>query len=135
MAAYHVKNKAARLAHAASYYARNRDAVLARSAAYYKANRESSMAVKAAWDAANRPKKNAHRALYDARKMSATPPWFERYLVDALYAKAREFAMEVDHVVPLQSDIVCGLHCWANLQLMTRSENAIKKNVVWPDMP
>ena len=35
---------------------------------------------------------------------------------------------EVDHVVPLQSKFVCGLHCEANLQVITKSKNASKCN-------
>lgn len=43
--------------------------------------------------------------------------------------------MEVDHIVPIKSDIVCGLHCIDNFQLMTREDNARKGNRFWPDMP
>jgi hypothetical protein len=36
--------------------------------------------------------------------------------------------VHVDHVVPLKSDLVCGLHCEANLALMTGKANAAKHN-------
>ena len=52
-----------------------------------------------------------------------------------VYEKAREFGMAVDHVVPITSDFVSGLHCWHNLQLLTKSENSSKLNRFWPDMP
>lgn len=65
----------------------------------------------------------------------AIPVWFEKDAVDTVYAKATEMGLEVDHVVPLTSPIVCGLHCWANLQLLTREVNASKGNRHWPDMP
>jgi hypothetical protein len=44
-------------------------------------------------------------------------------------------AHEVDHIVPLLSGLVCGLHCEANLQVITAFENQSKNNRFWPDMP
>lgn len=38
-------------------------------------------------------------------------------------------------MVPLNSPLVCGLHWWANIQLMPIEENNVKANFSWPDMP
>lgn len=74
-------------------------------------------------------------ANYRAKKIKAIPLWFEKDLVAKVYKKAKEWGFEVDHIVPLNSEIVCGLHCWANLQLLNTSLNSSKKNRYWPDMP
>lgn len=41
----------------------------------------------------------------------------------------------IDHIVPLNSPIVCGLHAWTNLQVISYRENIGKGNRYWPDMP
>ena len=74
-------------------------------------------------------------AKYKANKRKAIPPWFEKELVETVYKKAKEWGFTVDHIVPLQSDIVCGLHCWSNLQLLHPSLNYSKGNKYWVDMP
>lgn len=35
---------------------------------------------------------------------------------------------EIDHIIPLQSAIVCGLHCKENWQILTREQNRSKSN-------
>jgi 5-methylcytosine-specific restriction endonuclease McrA len=42
---------------------------------------------------------------------------------------------EVDHIVPLKSPLVCGLHVEHNLQVIPATQNRRKHNRVWPDMP
>lgn len=35
---------------------------------------------------------------------------------------------EIDHIIPILSNTVCGLHCEDNLQILTASENRTKSN-------
>lgn len=54
-------------------------------------------------------------------------------------AKRREKATgtkwHVDHVVPLQSKLVCGLHNEFNLAVIPAIKNHRKNNLYWPGMP
>jgi hypothetical protein len=76
-----------------------------------------------------------------AAKLVATPGWadsekmFDVYLAAMMKEYETGIPHHVDHIVPLVSDIVCGLHCEANLQVLTQYENLAKNNRVWPDMP
>lgn len=70
-----------------------------------------------------------------ASKKKAIPKWANLPAIRKVYLKAKEYGLEVDHVVPLQSTIVCGLHVWGNLQLLSTIENQRKGNRWWPDMP
>lgn len=69
-----------------------------------------------------------HSSMRRARLIRATPMWHERDQIKHLYITANELNLEVDHIVPLVHPLVCGLHCLANLQLISKSENLIKKN-------
>jgi hypothetical protein len=70
------------------------------------------------------------------------PKWANQEAMETLYAevirrnRAEGAAVwSVDHIVPLKSPIVSGLHCEANLQILRRRENIQKYNRWWPDMP
>lgn len=91
-----------------------------------------------------RAKSLADQARGSARRIhqrTATPPWASRKAIRGLYALARRLTRErgqlheVDHIVPLFHPLVCGLHCPANLQVLTGKENAVKNNHAWPGMP
>ncbi|WP_043421641.1 hypothetical protein [Azonexus hydrophilus] len=64
----------------------------------------------------------------------AKPKWFEADKVKMMYEKRDELnerlglKLEVDHIIPIQSSTVCGLHCWANLQLLDADLNGVKTN-------
>lgn len=58
----------------------------------------------------------------------AKPKWVDEEKLLEFYKLAVELGLEVDHIIPLKHDKVCGLHVPWNLQLLTRSENARKSN-------
>lgn len=71
---------------------------------------------------------------------NATPLWADREKIKLIYKEAERLRengvdVHVDHVVPLTSDIVCGLHWHGNLAIIPRLENHAKSNRWWPDDP
>lgn len=67
----------------------------------------------------------------------ATPPWITDDMIEqmrAIYASATP-ADHVDHIVPLNGTLVCGLHVPWNLRVVPAAENLQKSNNTWPDMP
>lgn len=58
----------------------------------------------------------------------ATPGWANKDDIHNVYLEAQYMQLEVDHIIPLKHPLVCGLHVWDNLQLLSRSENARKNN-------
>lgn len=77
---------------------------------------------------------NANTAKRRAMKLCATPGWTNLDLVKEFYLIAKEKTFqegidyEVDHMIPLQGENVCGFHCQNNLQVITAVENYSKGN-------
>ena len=117
------------------WYKKNQQHVYKKSQNWKKLNLDSYSQSQKKYNLLNKDKRNALFAKYRATKLKATPAWFEKDLVGTVYSKAKEWGFEVDHIVPLQGKTVCGLHCWANLQLLDSSLNSGKRNYYWPDMP
>jgi hypothetical protein len=98
-------------------------------------NPQRKKEVCAKWNASQRAKTlNAIRAANRrAKRKQATPTWANHYVINLLYASMEYFRKEgldvhVDHIVPLVSDVVCGLHCHFNLRLMYADLNHQKSN-------
>lgn len=69
-----------------------------------------------------------------ALQLKAIPKWADLESIKDFYRKRPE-GFHVDHMVPLKSELVCGLHCEANLQYLLAGKNCGKRNYYWPDMP
>lgn len=114
--------------------------------AYYYRNRELEIAKVIAWREKNREKVRANNARYlkknagmicarkRANRHRATPRWANSKSIKKIYNEAKRLTKEtgvrheVDHVIPLKSPIVCGLHCEANLRVLPYIENHSKGN-------
>lgn len=125
---------------ARKFYSANRDKVLAACKSYYEATKPDRLAAQKEWKKKNPYAKNASCAKRYASKKNATPPWADSKEINAWYKDAQIFRaagwdVQVDHIVPLRSNIVCGLHVQDNLQLLSSAKNQLKNNRFWPNMP
>jgi len=86
-----------------------------------------------------RPVKAAKERRRQAMKLLAIPKWANKkyiglfYLHSKLESQRTGRACQVDHIVPLKSKDVCGLHCEQNLQVLFKEDNLKKRNLMWPD--
>jgi|DEB0MinimDraft_10_1074344.scaffolds.fasta_scaffold10734_2 hypothetical protein len=128
------KHKARRQAEARQYAKENREAVLMAQRKWREKNRERERLRGREYSKNNPDKVRAQRARRHSAKLKATPSWSNKFIVDEIYALAQErqeitgVPHHVDHIVPLQGNIVCGLHCEDNLQVLAAYDNLSKHN-------
>ena len=89
------------------------------------------------YDKNNKDKVNANNAKKRARRRQALPIWLTKNQlleIKSFYTKAQDLTLKtgiehnVDHIIPLKGNNVCGLHVPWNLQVITASENVRKSN-------
>ena len=95
---------------------------------YYETNKERIFEQAKEFARQNPAWKASHCAKRRATKKQAIPKWIDWDLVNDIYEESNYQQMTVDHIIPLTSKTVCGLHWEGNLQLLTASENSIKHN-------
>lgn len=134
-AAYRIANKEREVQRVAAWRERNRHWTRTYAAVWRRDNLEYKRAYLSTWGKANRGKTAAHTAKRRAVLRQAAPAWADQNALAAIYAEAAAKGMHVDHIVPLQSELVCGLHVHNNLQILPGVENLRKGNRFWPDMP
>jgi 5-methylcytosine-specific restriction endonuclease McrA len=116
---------------------------------WYQANKEKVVAAantqplevkrryQAAWKERNKTWVRADTKARRRKHRQATPPWLSRkqkseirqiYQIAITMTKTTGEQYVVDHIVPLRSDVVCGLHVPWNLRVVTQEENLQKSN-------
>jgi hypothetical protein len=103
--------------------------------------RQTSLESSKAYRRADLGRASAYARTGHAMRRNRVPPWASFEEVVAIYRQAKELTEQtgikhhVDHIVPLRSPLVSGLHWAGNLQILQADENMAKSNLVWPDMP
>jgi hypothetical protein len=73
------------------------------------------------------------------QRIIATPPWANMGEIRKKYNEAARLSWEtgvphvVDHIIPLNHPLVCGLHVAYNLRAITAGANGAKSNTWCPD--
>ena len=123
------------------YYEKNREAVIARAAARPAEERRRN---RSEYKNKNIDVVRADTSVRKRRHRDATPKWLtheERLQMRNLYIQARKLTeiasvrYVVDHIVPLRSEVVCGLHVPWNLRVITQEENLKKSNKLIDTVP
>lgn len=128
-------------AYSAAYRARHPERRRATCARYRTKNTQRESLYRKIYVSKNKDKLAAKSSMRRAVKLLATPRWANVAAINDIYSFAMRVSAgtgidhHVDHIVPLISDIVCGLHCEANLAVLTAQENQSKSNRFWPHMP
>jgi len=116
------------------YYEANKTLELSRALEWKQLNKERVIKMKAAWHQRNLPKVLATNSIRRAQILKATPTWLDKKAIELIYkqcasvTKATKVKHHVDHIVPLKSKHVCGLHVPWNLQIIPATENLKKHN-------
>lgn len=152
---YRAENKEAIQKYNAHFYQNNIERERARvkkynaenpdiAAKWQLANPEKAKAKSKRWAMKNRELVNTIQPQRRrAAKLNAIPKWFneldELVIAEAaklcrMRLKATGIKWNVDHIVPLQSKLVCGFHIGCNIQLLPATLNSSKGNRHWPNM-
>jgi hypothetical protein len=135
--AYYEANKSRIAEVKRAYRAANKEKIVASKRAAYYATQEAHLAQKREYRQANKGKINFLCAMRKKVTKQRTPKWlsdFDRlkikcyYSIAAMLTRNNEAPWHVDHVVPLQGELVSGLHVPNNLQLLRGVDNIRKKN-------
>jgi hypothetical protein len=121
----------------AAEYQKNADKRRAQAIAYYYADHEKSKKLQLERQKLRPEFAAAATAKRRALKLQRTPGWltdFDKLKIKCLYSVAAMLTREnkepwhVDHVIPLQGELVSGLHTPNNMRVLRGKENISKNN-------
>ncbi|MGL5937060.1 MAG: hypothetical protein ACRCZI_15725 [Cetobacterium sp.] len=101
---------------------------------HHDKHREKRLAGSRDYKKRNRAKMTALQMKRHTAQLQRTPQWADLAAIAQVYARCEAMTKstgirhEVDHIIPLQGEIVSGLHVHQNLQILTCTENRKKWN-------
>lgn len=98
---------------------------------YYTNNKNKVRELQKAYKSRNRQRYAAYERKRIAAKLHALPKWANLNVIKRIYLECPD-GYEVDHIYPLKSEWVCGLHVENNLQYLSKKENRSKSNKFCP---
>lgn len=118
-------------------YEEKKEEILAKNAEYYENNKKQIYENKKLWNIKNWDKVKVMKSVRRHRTRQATPKWLsaeQKQQIFDIYMKTSKMRSEsgekyeVDHIIPILGETVCGLHVPWNLQPLTQTENRRKSN-------
>lgn len=152
-AAYYEATKDRQKTQRKEWYERNKESAIERATQWNAENPERRKVIQSK---NKQTRKHVVKAEYERNKADyfsraagrrvtvkqATPQWVDKDQVAEMYIIASKLngfftkpIFHVDHVVPLNNPLVCGLHVHTNLEVIPAKRNLSKGNRYWPDMP
>lgn len=132
--AYREKNRIAIKKKNAEYYLKNKERINKRNKEYELKNSEQRKLRMVEYRKRNKVKGRLNLANRRARKRNATLDMELMESFKVIYERCKKheevtgITFNVDHIIPLKNDNVCGLHVPWNLQILTFSDNMKKSN-------
>lgn len=129
-----IKNKKRKLQLDKEYRVRNKESIKKRQKDYIKNNPEKIKIAKKKYENKNPHIRAKIKTKRRQKERQSIPKWSESDKINIVYKKAKwlesltGLKYHVDHIIPIQGENVCGLHVWANLQILEASINCSKGN-------
>ena len=124
---YNKQNQEKIKARRKKYRENNKDKILIQAKEYREKNKDRINKQISEWQKANRHKCRAKDAKRRARELQAIPKFANIDKIKEIYKNCPK-GYHVDHIIPLNNPIVCGLHVEWNLQYLSAKDNCSKGN-------
>ena len=135
---YAQTHKEAFAGYSKNYAERNPEKVKESQRKYKQGHKEEKLAYETTYRELNRGKINAISGKSRATVVNSTPAWCDHAYCESLYIEADRLTKlhgvnyHVDHIDPMKSKLVCGLHVPDNLQVVPAKVNRQKFNKFKP---
>tara|TARA_R100000664_G_C2653104_1_gene72812 strand:- start:53 stop:439 length:387 start_codon:yes stop_codon:yes gene_type:complete len=121
------KNKEDRKKFAREYYKKYYHAVSKHNPKYIEREKKRKKKYRKENLEKRRSINNYYSRLYKVRKKQACPSWANLEKIKEIYLNCPK-GFQIDHIIPLNNSVVCGLHVEYNLQYLPALENQKKSN-------